>query len=101
MSNLRAAIVGAGAIGSRLDAPDAVTPLTHAGGYRAAGFDLTALVDVSGDVKTEAARWNCRSYTDFSTMMTAERPDVVSLCVPVQARTDLLRATLEFRPRLV
>jgi predicted dehydrogenase len=101
MTRLRAAVVGAGTIGSRLDAPDAALPLTHAGGYRAAGLDLVALVDIAADSQAEATRWNCKGYSDFATMMAAQKPDVISLCVPAGARLELLRAALAFDPKAV
>jgi predicted dehydrogenase len=100
MRPLRAAVVGAGGMGARLDSAGAVTPLTHAGGFRAAGFELAALVDMA-DVATQAARWGCKGYSDFAAMMTAEKPDVISLCVPTHARAELLRAALSYRPKAV
>ena len=100
MSRLRAAVVGAGDIGAKLDAQGTAVPMTHAGGFRAMDFDLVALVDVA-DVDHEAARWNCKGYRDFAAMMTAEKPDVVSLCVSTAARLELLQAALAFRPKAV
>jgi len=101
MSKLRAAVVGAGAIGSRLDMPGTPMPITHAGGFGAAGFDLIALVDIAPDLQAEAARWGCRYYPDFDSMMAAEKPDVISLCVPVNTRNALLKAALKYRPKAV
>jgi predicted dehydrogenase len=101
MNRLRAAVVGAGGIGSRLDAPGTAMPLTHAGGFRAAGFELAALVDIAADLPAEAARWDCKAYADFDAMMTAQKPDLVSLCVSAPARLELLRAALAFRPKAV
>jgi predicted dehydrogenase len=96
---LRAAVVGAGGIGVRLDDPGATQPLTHAGGYRAAGFTLAALVDIAATAKAEAERWGCAVYDDFDRMMQAEAPDVVSFAVPATARPDLMRRALLYRPR--
>lgn len=101
MNPLRAAVVGAGGIGSRLDVPGSDLPLTHAGGYRAAGFDLVALVDVGPDLAAEAARWNCTGYADFGAMLAAQKPDVISLCVSTSARHDLLRTALRYKPKAV
>jgi predicted dehydrogenase len=101
MSKLRAAVVGAGGIGSRLDAPGATLPLTHAGGFQEAGFELVALVDIAADLQTEAARWGCKGYADFGAMMAAEKPDVISLCVSTAARQDLLRAALAHKPKAI
>jgi predicted dehydrogenase len=96
---LRAAVVGAGSIGARLDDPETTRPLTHAGGYRAAGFELAALVDTAVAAKAEAERWHCAVYEDFDRMMQAEAPDVVSFAVPASARPDLMRRALSYRPR--
>jgi predicted dehydrogenase len=76
-------------------------PLTHAGGYRAAGVELVALVDVGDGLEAEAARWDCKPYRDFDAMMRAERPDILSLCTTAAARPELLQAALAYRPRAV
>jgi predicted dehydrogenase len=98
---LRAAVVGAGAMGARLDMPGVAMPLTHAGGFRVAGFNLVALVDPAADVKSLAQTWGCAGYGDFDTMMREEKPDVISLAVPTTERADLLTRALVYRPRLV
>ncbi len=98
---LRAAVVGAGAIGARLDTAWTKAPLTHAGGYRAAGFSLVALVDVEDGVNALAARWQCRAYSDFDQMMRTEAPEVLSLSVPTHVRAGLLRRALNYSPSAV
>jgi predicted dehydrogenase len=100
-NDVRAAVVGAGAIGSRLDAPDTIAPMTHAGGYRASGFSLVAFVDTDEAALSQGAGWGIAGYRDFDRMMEAERPDVLSLAVPSPARADLLRRALTYRPLAV
>ncbi len=96
---LRAAVVGAGRIGARLDRPGDVDPLTHAGGYVAAGFTLAALVDVDASARSDAKRWRCAVYDDFDEMMRAESPEVLSFAVPASARPALMRRALNYRLR--
>jgi predicted dehydrogenase len=98
---LRAAVVGAGAIGVRLDTPNEAAPMTHAGGYRAAGFALTALVDPDPRTAEIAGTWACRAYSDFDEMMRAEAPQVISFSVSTAARAELLRRALAYRPMAV
>ncbi len=103
---LRAAVIGAGGIGSRLDRPgDWGTdgaPITHAGGYWASpAFELAALADTAADLGDEAARWGCAAYADVAAMLAAERPDVVSLCLPTAAQVAWLPRLLDFGVRAV
>jgi predicted dehydrogenase len=87
----RAAVVGAGVIGCRMDAPGTARPATHAGMYAAhPRFELCALADPDPAALSAAAGWGCRLYADAEEMLATERPDVVSLCQPTAARTDLL-----------
>jgi predicted dehydrogenase len=95
-ATIRAAVVGAGAIGARLDGPDAALPLTHAGGYAAAGFALAALVDPDPKARADAQHWGCTVYADFNAMMRAEGPQVLSLAVPIEERPTLLQQALAY-----
>lgn len=103
---LRAAVIGAGGIGSRLDRPgDWGTdgaPITHAGGYWSSpAFALVALADTAPGLTDEAARWGCAAYVDAGAMMAAERPDVVSLCLPTEAQVEWLPRLLDHGVRAV
>lgn len=95
IERLRAAVVGAGAIGAALDSGASETPLTHAGGYVAAGYDLRALVDVSDNLDAEAAKWGAAAYRDFGTMMQEVRPEIISFAVPASVRASLMLQALE------
>jgi len=100
-ASMRAAVVGAGSIGARLDDPETAEPLTHAGGYKAAGFDLVAFADCNEQARAQAARWGCAFYRDLDEMMRVRRPDVLSFAVPTSERPALLQQVLEYRPRVV
>lgn len=99
-ASLRAAVIGAGLIGAQLDEPGASEPLTHAGGYKAAGFDLVAIADNAEAARDRAKRWDCAVYADFDEAM-GYKPDVVSLAVPTEQRAALLERALTYRPRAV
>lgn len=98
---VRAAVVGAGSIGARMDEPGAAVPLSHAGGYAAAGFSLVALVDSDRAARTHAERWGCPIFADFDEMMVAAKPQVLSFAVPVAEQPELLRRAVAYRPLAV
>lgn len=98
--SLRAAVIGAGLIGAQLDDPGAPEPLTHAGGYKAAGFDLVAIADSAEAARDRAKHWGCAVCADFDEAMRCG-PDVVSLAVPTEQRAALLERALAYRPRAV
>ena len=100
-TSLRAAVIGAGLIGAQLDEPGAPEPLTHAGGYRAAGFDLVAIADHVQEARDRAKRWDCAVYAGLDEVMRLGRPDVVSLAVPMEQRAALLEQALAYRLRAV
>jgi predicted dehydrogenase len=99
---IRAAVIGAGAIGAKLDAvTDAALPLTHAGGYRAVGFSLVGLVDTDVEARAAARRWDAAVYSNVEEMMASARPDVVSVATPASTRAALLLEVLKTGPRAV
>lgn len=98
---LSAAVIGAGAIGARLDRPGIAEPLTHAGGYVAAGFDLIALVDPDPDARAEAKQWGSAVHADLDGLARSGRPDVVSVTTPAAVRGAMLHKVLPLQPRVV
>jgi predicted dehydrogenase len=96
-----AAVIGAGAMGARLDRPGTSEPLTHAGGYVAAGFDLVALVDPNDDARAAAKQWGSATYDDLDRLLRAGLPDVVSVVTPAAVRGALLHKLLALQPRVV
>ncbi|PNQ95170.1 hypothetical protein C1S70_30245 (plasmid) [Azospirillum argentinense] len=100
--SLRAAVIGCGAIGCRMDRPNTLLPSTHAGGYRISpGFSLVALADTDDAARDAAAAWGCPVYADPLAMLAETRPDVVSLCLPVSAQVALLECLPRFGIRAV
>lgn len=96
-----ALVIGAGAIGARLDQHGTDAPLTHAGGYRASGFNLLGLVDPSADARDAAKHWNCDVFSHIEKIPAACRPDVISVATPTAARARILQEVLKLRPRAV
>ncbi|BFR50071.1 Gfo/Idh/MocA family oxidoreductase [Nitratidesulfovibrio sp. HK-II] len=102
----RAVIIGAGAIGSRLDAPEGSacgTRLTHAGGYRAhPAFTLEAIADAdetSG--RMESARWGTPFFGDPARMLADVQPDVVSICAPTAKHEELAALAIKSSARAI
>lgn len=100
-ASLRAAVIGAGLIGAQLDEVGAREPLTHAGGFKASGFELVAIADSTPVARDRAKRWDCAVYPDIDQVMQLAKPDVVSLAVPTEQRVALLEQALAHRPRAV
>lgn len=97
---LTAAVIGAGAIGARMDTPGTQTPMTHAGGYAAAGFRLVGLVDPAADVAEVARLWSCPAFSRVEDLA-AVSPDVISVATPSEVQGQVLRAVMTLRPRVV
>lgn len=98
---MRAAVVGAGAIGTGTGEPATGPPQSHAGAYVVAGFQLAALMDSDEQARHRAARWGSPVYADFGEMMRAAKPEVLSFAVPADARPALLLQALAYRPLAV
>jgi predicted dehydrogenase len=97
----RAAIIGTGRIGSRLER-DALRskPHTHAGWYAAhPRVTLVAGADADQERLDEfGADWGIAAdhlYTDYRTMLARERPDLVSICAWAPERVEMARAAIE------
>jgi predicted dehydrogenase len=99
--SIRAAVIGAGAIGAGLDEPGTIAPLTHAGGFRASGFDLVLLIDPNTNARDAARRWGCAVAADVGEIGKGKCPDVISVATPAAGRAALLRQVLDLGPRAV
>src|SRR5579872_5388293 len=95
----RAALIGCGNIG-HLYAEDQLIQgiYTHAGAYHA--FEKTELIAVCDINKKNASkcakRWNVSSiYSDVSTLLKEQSPDIISLCTPDNTHADLLEIILQ------
>jgi predicted dehydrogenase len=78
-----------------------VEPLTHAGGYRASGFDLVMLIDPDRSARDAARRWGCAVAADIGEIARGKCPDVISIATPTSVRAALLMQVLELGPRAV
>ncbi|MFZ5571681.1 MAG: Gfo/Idh/MocA family protein [Thermodesulfobacteriota bacterium] len=103
MNGYRALIIGAGKIGAFYDTPDFSEVLSHAHAYTAsADFRLAGFVDSRVESAERAAGiWGGRAYTNLAEAFRAEKPDVISVCVPDDCHEPILRQISELGPRLV
>jgi predicted dehydrogenase len=96
----KAAVIGAGMIGAKMDTPGAFPPQTHAGGYAAHdGFELVALCDPH--TPPGLKNWGCQVYHSSSKMLKAHHPDIVSVAVPVAEQPALLQQLADFGVKAV
>lgn len=97
---LRAAIIGTGRIGSRLEKdPLRAKPHSHAGWYAAhPRTRLVAGADTCPEALAEfGADWNLASahlYRDYREMLARERPDIVSVCAFAPERVQMCEAAV-------
>jgi len=86
MEHLKAAVIGVGAMGwnhcrvySELD-----------------GVELAGVCDIDNRLAKKAGwSFKCRSYTDYDTLLSKEKPDVVSVAVPTQFHREVALACVE------
>ena len=96
----KAAVIGTGMIGAKMDAPGAFPPQTHAGGYAAhEGFALAGLCDPQPPDSLKA--WGCPVYTSPAEMLKAEKPDIVSVAVLASEQPAILRLLTELGVKAV
>ena len=106
MALLTAAVIGLGQAGSRFDEEPRKAVWSHVGAYLASAdlYRLTGGADVNGGNRERFAT-RCPDvpvFADPVEMMTAIRPDVVSLCTPPGGRAALVEAMLAaHRPRIL
>ena len=60
MLGVRAAVVGAGNIGSKLDDPRSAIVRTHANGYLRSACNLVGLCDLNRTTVREAQKWKTK-----------------------------------------
>jgi predicted dehydrogenase len=105
MRTYRAAILGCGRIGCRLDDdPKRRGIWTHAGAYAAcARTALAALADVDPEgLEWAGRRWNVPSrYRDLDTMLAHEAIDILSICTPSDSHSDALRRAVSAGVRAI
>jgi predicted dehydrogenase len=98
---LRAAIIGTGRIGSSLERdPLRAKPHTHAGWYVShPHILLLAGADTNADTLADFGRdWGIapdRCFPEYRAMLSAVRPDLVSICAYAPERVDMALAALD------
>jgi predicted dehydrogenase len=94
----RAALIGCGKIGSAFaDDPRVPSIYSHAGAYDACpSTRLIAVCDTDSEVARRCAhRWGVQDwYCDARELLTAQRPEIVSVCTPDQTHYDLIHLVL-------
>ncbi len=86
MTQLKAAVIGAGAMGAN-----------HCRIYsELADTELVGACDLDKRLVTDAGKKHrCKSYTDHNKLLTETRPDIVSIAVPTQAHTEVALSAIE------
>ncbi len=97
-TDLRAAIIGCGKIGSEFaDDPRIKGIYNHAGAWRACkGIDLVAVCDADPErARRCAERWNVAQWhTDAEAMLEQVSPDLLSVCTPDGTHFSIISAAL-------
>ncbi len=92
----RAVVIGCGGVASRYDEfSEGKWTATHAGAYAACpDVDLVSAADLDAEALAAfGRRWRVDGlYADYRRMLDRERPDIVSICLPVERHLDALRA---------
>ncbi len=98
-SRYRAAVIGCGKVAGGYDLfADEKWTVTHAGAYRLCPkTDLVSAADVSAATLSDfGERWKISPlYSDYREMLEKERPDIVSICTPVEEHLNAFRCACE------
>jgi predicted dehydrogenase len=102
---VRAALIGAGRIGMRLEGdPKRRKPATHFGMWLAhPEAELVAVCDRDGERLAEAQRLapGVITYDDPATLLERERPDVVSIATWKDSHYEMLKLTMDAGVRVI
>lgn len=96
-------IIGAGNIGALYDTPGSADILTHAHAFTTvAGFDLLGFVDSDQAKAAKAAKlWGGRTFRNIDNAFSAQKIDIVCVCVPDENHYEVLDKLAEFPFKLV
>jgi predicted dehydrogenase len=102
---LRAAVIGCGRIGiGRGSRRGADLHYSHAGAYhKISEIELVAAADIDPRRLLVCQKtWGvARLYRDYRQMLKAERPDIISICVPNKLHSTCLAHSIEVAPRAI
>jgi predicted dehydrogenase len=105
MKTYRAAIVGAGRIGSLFSGdPLRKGIVTHAAAYKNnRQTKLVAACDIDEDRLSDFGKtWGVRAlYTDINKMLLKEKIDILSICTPPPTHYSVLKEAVKYSPRAI
>lgn len=102
---VRAAVIGIGRIGYGLERDRLRSkPASHVGAYlECPKTELVGVSDVDdaklGEFKREHP--DIAAYGDYETMLNRERPEIVSVCTPIETHAKIVRNAARFEPTKV
>ncbi|MBI3633249.1 MAG: Gfo/Idh/MocA family oxidoreductase [Candidatus Vogelbacteria bacterium] len=99
----KSVVIGAGRIGAFFDSPKSKDVVTHAHALtKHPRILFEGFFDMDKNKSSSAAKvWGTNSFEDMSDMMTAVRPDIVSVCVPDEYHSNILMSVVDYKPKLV
>ena len=87
MKKFNAAVIGVGSMGKN-----------HARGYSAIkDVNLAAISDIDNEADKIAGRFNARYYKNYKEMLSEEKLDAVSICVPTKLHKDIALDVIKSR----
>lgn len=104
MAQLKAVIIGCGAIAGGYDRPAGPQIMTHAKAYKSTpGVILAACCDASrAKVRTFQEKWKIPAgFKDVRQMLKAIKPDIVSICTPSPTHAKLIRLISRYPVRAI
>ena len=105
MKRYRAAVIGAGRIGLRLESdPVRRKPATHAGTWLKSGrTELVGLCDINPEMPAAAAGLapGVATYSDPERMLKEQKPDIVSIATHQDTHIGLIRTALSHGARAI
>lgn len=93
----RAAVIGCGYIGSRVEELRPGNIASHAGAYKAAsGTELVGVYDADAErAQAAAAHWGTTAYPSLEALLGEAKPQIVSICSPTEFHAAQAEACLK------
>lgn len=99
----KAVVIGCGRIGALFDTPEAEAVLTHAHAFSRHPMSiLKGVMDINPEsARIAGERWHCNSYSDLDELLTKEKPEIISICVPDEYHSQYLDSLAAYKPQAV
>lgn len=93
----RAAVIGCGYIGSRVEELAPGNIASHAGAYKAAAdTELVGVYDADSDrAQVAAAHWGTTAFLSLEALLGEAKPEIVSICSPTEFHAAQVEACLK------